>query len=80
MPKTPCFLALPLHLRDSYGELNENQVEGSTQVYVVALMLEREEGKPFKRFVRAAYPFQLFQKTKSKSGGLSSASYQLRTC
>ena len=41
-------LALPLHLRDSYGELNENQVEGSTQVYVVALMLEREEGNPLK--------------------------------
>ena len=41
-------LALPLHLKDSYGELNENQVEGSTQVYVVALMLEREEGNPLK--------------------------------
>lgn len=49
-------------------------------MYVVALTLEREKGKPFKRFVKAAYPFQLFQKTRSKSGGLSSAGYQLRTC
>ena len=30
-------------------------------MYVVELTLECEEGKTFKRFVKAAYTFQLFQ-------------------